>query len=208
MHQETEGPLSDSLKPTFTLLMFHASVAVCLANLTLYFAYLPPSGHSRLEGAGVGHREARLVRWNFPLPILALRRLGGRGDWRPAPDGGQSAGVLPLQRQQRVLERTGGKGLRQVSISGKSKYLFCTNRNWTRMSCLLELFCYLTHRFFFYPQQGFSDITVDLGYDTYCMHMYIGCMFLLLICSLNMSAAHSDSHPCWSLFVFYQESSS
>lgn len=69
-------------------------------------------GHSWLEGAGVGYREARILRWDFPLPLLALWWVGGCGDRRPATNGGQSTSLLPLQWQQWVLECTGGEGLR------------------------------------------------------------------------------------------------
>lgn len=56
--------------------------------------------------------------------------MGGRGDRRPAPDGERRARLLPLQRQERVLERSGGEGLRQVSGETFSRlFIFLKSNN-------------------------------------------------------------------------------
>lgn len=78
---------------------------------------LVPAGDSRLEGAGVGQGKATVLCWNFPLPLLAVWRVGGCGDRRPPSHSERTALVRSLQRPQRVLERTGGEGLRQVRYS-------------------------------------------------------------------------------------------
>ncbi len=93
----------------------------CLSGLPaplLFFLHPPPpTGHSWLEGAGVGHRKARLVCWDFPLSLLALWWVGGRGDWRPSASQRRRACIRPLGWRQRVLERPAGKSLRQVRAS-------------------------------------------------------------------------------------------
>lgn len=125
-HEEDDG-LASPAHSTMILFVLHGPTAICLAYLPLCSPVLfHHVGHSRLEGAGVGYRKTRLLRWDFPLSLLALWGVGGRGDWWPATDGGQPAGLLPLQRQQRVLERPGGESLCQVSIRGSRFYLNST----------------------------------------------------------------------------------
>ena len=51
-----------------------------------------------------------------PSPsVLALWRLGRCRHWRPHPDFQQPAGLHEVGREERVLERAAGEGLRQVS---------------------------------------------------------------------------------------------
>lgn len=49
------------------------------------------------------------------LPVLAVRRVGGCRGGRPAAHQERGAALRALGRGQRVLERTAGEGLRQVS---------------------------------------------------------------------------------------------
>ena len=141
--------------PPWHFFMLHGPLAVCLAYLLLLLLHppLPPPGHSRLEGAGVGHGEARLVRGDFPLSLLALRWVGWCGDWRSATDCGQPAGLLPLQRQQRVLERPGGEGLRQVSTRA-NRY---TDPVWEKES------------------QTPKNLNIEFNYLNFCLHKWKLC---------------------------------
>ena len=55
------------------------------------------------------------LRRNLPLSVLGVRGVGGRGGGRPAAYDQRGTHLLPLEEQQRVLERPAGEGLRQVS---------------------------------------------------------------------------------------------
>ena len=52
---------------------------------------------------------------DLPFPVLGVWRVGGRGGGRPAAYNQRRTHLLSLQGQQRVLECSAGKGLRQVS---------------------------------------------------------------------------------------------
>lgn len=52
--------------------------------------------------------------------VLAVRRVGGRGDRRPSAGQRRRADVCPLSGGEGVLERSVGEGLRQVRPPGDS----------------------------------------------------------------------------------------
>lgn len=64
--------------------------------------------------------EKNVCIWNWPAPslrlsvVLAVRWVGGRGDWRPVAREGWEAVVRALCGGWRVLERSAGEGLCQV----------------------------------------------------------------------------------------------
>jgi len=71
-------------------------------------------GDRRLQSTGV--RQLKL-RGNFPLPVLAFRRLDVGRHRRLVTDDGRQTGVLPLARSQRILVLAAREGLCQVRRS-------------------------------------------------------------------------------------------
>ena len=65
------------------------------------------------------------VWWNilrdFPLSILAVWEMGGRGDWRPTAHLQWRAALFAFKRQRRILESSPREGLCQVRIVGCEK---------------------------------------------------------------------------------------
>lgn len=74
--------------------------------------------------------------------VLAVRGLGGRGDWRPAACQRWEATVRPLSRGSRVLERPGGEGL--CKVRRPQSYAF-TGRLQTRIlfGCVMRLLLWM-----------------------------------------------------------------
>lgn len=62
----------------------------------------------------MGSKTPGKLRWNLPLSVLGVRRVGGRGDRRPAAYDQWRAHLLSLEGQQRILECSAGESLRQV----------------------------------------------------------------------------------------------
>lgn len=63
----------------------------------------------------MGPQTPRRVWGHLPLSVLGVWQVGGRGGRRPAAHHQRRAHLLSLQGKQRILERSAGEGLRQVS---------------------------------------------------------------------------------------------